>query len=187
MTAVLCGDLAGAQVINHDSIRGCLPKIFRFLYEEAPLKCFGSPEKFEQWIKVGGLNGLAKDSAMPDTLIPTWQKCAARGMTQREAAEARGVSISAACRAAKRFDLKFRADPNRGKGRLGKPHTSETKAKIGAVLRGKPKSPEAKAKISAAHLAQIGIIAEPEIATYRALRRAGYTRAEALKAMGKAP
>jgi hypothetical protein len=39
--------------------------------------------------------------------IPTWQECAAAGMTQADAARARGMTRAAACNAAKRLVLTF--------------------------------------------------------------------------------
>lgn len=39
--------------------------------------------------------------------IPTWEECAAAGMTQADAARARGMSRAAACNAAKRLGLTF--------------------------------------------------------------------------------
>jgi len=58
LSAVLSNDLMGAfqkaDVINFNAMEYWA----RWLHDEAPAGCYGSPEKFKAWIKARGLNGL---------------------------------------------------------------------------------------------------------------------------------
>jgi hypothetical protein len=118
-------------------------------------------------------------------------------MTLSEAARARCVSASTAFRAAQRRGLTFRAwrghtDETKAKigaaGR-GRKLSDETKARISAALRGRKHTDETKAKMSAAKRGRspLAALTEAERADYDILRRkGGQSRAEALRAIGRA-
>ena len=58
LRAVLSNDLMGAMGRADDVNLKALPAYGRFLYNEAPSLCFGSPEKVADWIKRGGMNAV---------------------------------------------------------------------------------------------------------------------------------
>lgn len=60
LTAVLSNDLMEALKRADDVNRECLPGYGRFLYNEAPCGCYGSPDAVAAWCKRGGLNGRPK-------------------------------------------------------------------------------------------------------------------------------
>lgn len=84
----------------------------------------------------------------------TWAECAAAGMSQREAAEARQVSISAAKMAAKRLGLTFRPVPK--KEALNRPEVNP-----------------------------LVLLTPTERADYDLLKRAGHSRNDALRSIGR--
>lgn len=57
LTAVLSNDLMGALGKADDTNLHALPAYGRFLYNEAPSPCFGSPEHVRDWCEAGGLAG----------------------------------------------------------------------------------------------------------------------------------
>lgn len=59
MTALLSNDLMGAMGRADDINRHRIFDLCAFLYNQAPIGSYGSPEKFDDWIKSGGLDGLA--------------------------------------------------------------------------------------------------------------------------------
>lgn len=58
LTAVLSNDLIDAMRRADDVNLHALPAYGRFLINEAPCGCFGSPETFQAWCKSGGLTGV---------------------------------------------------------------------------------------------------------------------------------
>jgi hypothetical protein len=57
LTAILSNDLFGAfAAVERDGHRR-VRDYLQFLYNDAPAGCWGSAERFEAWIKKGGLNG----------------------------------------------------------------------------------------------------------------------------------
>lgn len=97
------------------------------------------------------------------TETPTWEDCAAAGMSTSEAARARGVSSSAATQYAKRHGLVFRDargdDANRERAR---------------TLRGRAHCSGPLAQLTPA-----------ERAEYDLFRRKKYSSAEALRMLGR--
>ena len=63
LTAVLSNDLMGALGRADDINLHALPLYGRFLYNDAPCWCFGSPEKVAAWIARGGMLGDADTEA----------------------------------------------------------------------------------------------------------------------------
>lgn len=63
LTAVLSNDLMRALGRADDINLHALPAYGRFLYNDAPSWCFGSPEKVEAWIERGGMLGDADTEA----------------------------------------------------------------------------------------------------------------------------
>lgn len=59
LTAVLSNDLMKALGKADDVNLYALPAYGRFLYNNAPCGCYGSPKAVETWIKHGGLAGDA--------------------------------------------------------------------------------------------------------------------------------
>lgn len=60
LTAVLLNDLKGA-VGSADSINiKLLPDIVKWIYNDAPLSCWGSSKKVLEWAAHNGLKGLGK-------------------------------------------------------------------------------------------------------------------------------
>jgi len=57
LTAVLCNDLREAVARADDENKKLLSNYVLFLYNCAPLRCWGSPALFEAWITRGGLAG----------------------------------------------------------------------------------------------------------------------------------
>ena len=53
LTAVLENDLMGACARADDTNIHCLPDFCRFLYNEAPHNCHGSPAKVKAWLREG--------------------------------------------------------------------------------------------------------------------------------------
>lgn len=114
----------------------------------------------------------------------TWAECAAAGMSQREAAEARQVSVSAANMAAKRLGLTFRPVPM--KEAMNRPEAKER-------LRAAMNSPEVKERLRAAMKAAMNrpdvnplvLLTPTERADYDLLKRAGHSRNDALRSIGR--
>lgn len=63
MTAVLSNDLMRAFGRADDVNQVRMFDILVFLASEAPIGCYGSPEHVKDWIKNGGLAGLARETA----------------------------------------------------------------------------------------------------------------------------
>ena len=114
----------------------------------------------------------------------TWAECAAAGMSQREAAEARQVSVSAASIAAKRLGLTFRPVPM--KEAMNRPEVKER-------LRTAMNRPEVKERRSAAikealnrpEVNPLVLLTPTERADYDLLKRAGHSRNDALRSIGR--
>lgn len=67
MTAVLSNNLMAAMQSADDVNRKRIFDICLFLYNQAPLECWGSSEMVDRWVERGGLQG--KDSRV--SLQPT--------------------------------------------------------------------------------------------------------------------
>jgi len=114
----------------------------------------------------------------------TWAECAAAGMSQREAAEARQVSVSAASIAAKRLGLTFRPVPMTEA--MNRPEVKER-------LRTAMNRPEVKERRSAAikealnrpEVNPLVLLTPTERADYDLLTRAGHSRNDALRSIGR--
>lgn len=59
LKAVLSNDLMGALGKADETNLAALPAYGRFLYNEAPCGCYGSPAVVASWCNSGGLNGIA--------------------------------------------------------------------------------------------------------------------------------
>lgn len=60
LEAVIAGDLYQA-VARADQVNACsLAVIVAYIHNEMPPECYGSPERYIDWIACGGLNGLEK-------------------------------------------------------------------------------------------------------------------------------
>lgn len=59
LTALLSNDLMGALRKGDDTNQAALSVYGRFLYNEAPCGCYGSPETVSAWCMSGGLQGLS--------------------------------------------------------------------------------------------------------------------------------
>ena len=57
LTAVLNNDLMDACGRADDENSKNIRAYCGYLYNEAPIGCYGSPEKVKAWIEMGGLNG----------------------------------------------------------------------------------------------------------------------------------
>jgi len=57
LTAVLSNDLREACTRADDENQQLIYEYVKFLYNYAPLGCWGSRENFHSWLKQGGLNG----------------------------------------------------------------------------------------------------------------------------------
>lgn len=64
--AVLENDLRRAVERADDINRASLANYVTFLFNYAPLPCWGSPEKVAEWKRLGGLKGQAKVAANPE-------------------------------------------------------------------------------------------------------------------------
>jgi len=62
LNAVLSNDLKEACNRADDQNKHRLYEMMCFLYNNAPMVCFGSPEKFENWCKIGGWEGFMKEA-----------------------------------------------------------------------------------------------------------------------------
>jgi len=56
--AVLTNDLQGANSHADEMNLTMIPVYCRYLYNECPSSCFGSPEIYEAWRRKGGLEGM---------------------------------------------------------------------------------------------------------------------------------
>ena len=63
LMAVLSNDLLGALRKADDLNQSILPVYGRFLYNEAPCGCYGSPAVVAAWSMTGGLEGLREIEA----------------------------------------------------------------------------------------------------------------------------
>jgi hypothetical protein len=61
LVALLSNDLMGAFTKADDANSRMMRDWVMFLYNDAPSSCFGSPEAYKEWIKVGGLNGITEN------------------------------------------------------------------------------------------------------------------------------
>lgn len=61
-TAVLSNDLMGAFGRADEINRARLFDTCVFLSSQAPIGCYGSPDHVEEWVRNGGLEGLARAS-----------------------------------------------------------------------------------------------------------------------------
>ena len=59
--AVLSNDLMGAFKRADDVNTAAMVDYARFLYNEAPGGCFGSPDHVKDWLAQGGLSGCSHD------------------------------------------------------------------------------------------------------------------------------
>ncbi len=148
----------------------------------------------------------------------TWAECAAAGMSQREAAEARQVSVAAASIAAKRLGLTFRPVPmkealNRPdvkerhraamKEALNRPEVKERRSAAIKEAMNRPEikerhreaikeamnRPEIKEQRRAAmnrpDVNPLVLLTPTERADYDLLKRAGHSRNDALRSIGR--
>lgn len=60
LTAVICNDLKKAVVYADDINIGNLAAFVNYFYNYAPLECWGSEQRFENWIAQGGLIGIRR-------------------------------------------------------------------------------------------------------------------------------
>lgn len=60
LAAVLSNDLREACARADDVNRNRLHDIVSFFYSYAPNGCWGSPDRFQDWMKSGGLAGLER-------------------------------------------------------------------------------------------------------------------------------
>lgn len=67
MTSVLSNDLMGAMGRADDINRHRIFDYAAFLYNEAPIGCFGSPDHVSEWLKAGGIEGLAHSNQKDTT------------------------------------------------------------------------------------------------------------------------
>lgn len=70
LSAVFANDLHAAAVSADDKNIEALPAYARFLFNDAPSECFGSPELAARWNELGGLEGIRAAAA---TIAPTHQ------------------------------------------------------------------------------------------------------------------
>lgn len=81
LEAVLCNDLRRAVECADIENRAALPNYVVFLFNYAPATCWGSRERFQKWIKKGGLvdKPSASDDAAPllddDGAVRVGQRC----------------------------------------------------------------------------------------------------------------
>jgi hypothetical protein len=66
LEAVLSNDLMAACDRADDGNRRNLPAYCGYLYNEAPIGCYGSPEAVKKWMAAGGLEGMAEPVPDPD-------------------------------------------------------------------------------------------------------------------------
>jgi hypothetical protein len=57
-TAVICNDLLGAFGRADDENAAAMRDWAMWLYNDAPVGCFGSREKMQAWVEAGGLEGM---------------------------------------------------------------------------------------------------------------------------------
>ena len=60
LEAVLCNDLRRAVERANDKNSDNLPNWIMLLYNYVPAACWGSPDKYRQWVEIGGYNGVLK-------------------------------------------------------------------------------------------------------------------------------
>lgn len=60
LTALLRNDLRGAVTRADDDNLSTLIHWVGFVYQELPSGCHGSLDKVEEWVKIGGLDGIDK-------------------------------------------------------------------------------------------------------------------------------
>lgn len=60
LTAFVCNDLKQACVRADDDNKYRIWNIAFFLYNHAPMECWGSTERYEKWIRLGGFEGLER-------------------------------------------------------------------------------------------------------------------------------
>ena len=58
LSAVISNNLSEAVAHGDDINSRCLPQWVKFFYNNPPGQCWGSPERFDNWIKAGGMCGL---------------------------------------------------------------------------------------------------------------------------------
>ncbi len=58
LRAVICNDLKGSLAAADYINRTHLFDYVSFLYNEAPMGCFGSPDNYAMWIENGGLEAM---------------------------------------------------------------------------------------------------------------------------------
>lgn len=71
LSCFLSNDLMGALSRADDLNKRQFWQYGNFLYNYAPTGCFGSPEKFEDWIKSGGMKGLTGDDETEYGQVPS--------------------------------------------------------------------------------------------------------------------
>lgn len=60
LEAVLSNDLRRAVERADENNQAMIVNWVKLLYNHVPASCWGSPEKYHQWIDVGGYNGVLK-------------------------------------------------------------------------------------------------------------------------------
>lgn len=60
LRAVFSNNLFQAFARADDINRAALHNIVIHIWNYCPSECWGSPEKYEEWVKVGGLEGIRK-------------------------------------------------------------------------------------------------------------------------------
>lgn len=62
LTAVLSNDLRGAAMMADDQNRHLLYEYVKYLHNNVPALCWGSPERVQEWIERGGLSSRFSDA-----------------------------------------------------------------------------------------------------------------------------
>ena len=63
LTAVIINDLKGAVQAADEINIGNIPAYVNYLYNHAPVGCWGSVQHYEAWVEDGGLIGLQRQLA----------------------------------------------------------------------------------------------------------------------------
>lgn len=65
LEAVLSNDLKNAVGNADDENQDTLVELVKYLYNEVRSDCWGSKEKYENWLKARGVEGLQKAASLP--------------------------------------------------------------------------------------------------------------------------
>lgn len=68
LRAVFSNDLKGAVCRADSTNQRAIVEIVQFMVWYAPAVCQGSPERYENWIEIGGLEGRAKQPAEQEAI-----------------------------------------------------------------------------------------------------------------------